>query len=75
MSILATRHKRRDPVKPQELILSGFGLTALGGIITGATYGSAGGGDTHMVILGLMAVGDWNFLRGLYRWTRQQSRH
>jgi hypothetical protein len=62
-------------VKAQELILSGFGLTALGGIIAGATYGSASSGDANLVVLGLLAVGDWNFLRGLHRWTRQRGRH
>jgi hypothetical protein len=75
MSILATWQRRRDVVKPQELMLSGLVLTALGGIITGATYGSASSGDANVVILALLAVGDWNFLRGLYGWARQQGRH
>ena len=56
-------------------MVSGAGLAALGAIITGVSYGTAIGGDTQVVTLGLMAVGDWNFLRGLYGWAKQQGRH
>jgi hypothetical protein len=60
---------------PQGLMLSGLGLAALGGIITGVTYAAASGGGTYVITWGLIAVGGWNFLRGFYHWVRQQGRY
>ena len=55
---------------PQRLMFGGIVLAAIGGIITWATYAMAEEGDTYPVAWGLMAVGGWFFLRGLFRLMR-----
>ena len=52
---------------PQRLMVGGLVLAAIGGIITLATYQMAEGGGTYYVAWGLMAVGGWYFLRGLFK--------
>jgi hypothetical protein len=54
-------------------MLGGLALAAIGAIITGITYQMAGGDGTYVVAWGLMAVGGWYFLRGLFRALRGQG--
>ena len=46
-------------------ILMGLAMAAIGGVITGATYEYGGG--TYVVTYGLIAVGAWYFLKGLFK--------
>jgi hypothetical protein len=41
-------------------------MLTLGGLVTLGSYAMADGGGTYVVTTGLLLVGAYNFLRGLY---------
>lgn len=47
-------------------ITTGIGWAALGGIITAVTYAMASDGGTYFVFWGLIIVGGYKILKGLY---------
>ena len=52
---------------PQRMMFGGLVLAAIGGVVTGASYQMTDPGGTYTVAWGLVAVGAWFFLRGVFR--------
>ena len=51
----------------------GLGLATIAGLISLATYSSAGPGETYVVWSGAMAVGGFWAVLGLFRWMRYET--
>jgi hypothetical protein len=61
-------------VNAKGLMLLGIGMAALGGILTLASQSNAeqSSDGTYIVFTGLLVVGGFNFLRGLFYYLRER---